>query len=268
MVLLKEITDFIKAKTRIRVLGSLDLEINNIHSINYPIGGGLSFCIFDPPKSTQLIQDTKAKAIIIRNQLSEPIQEKTIIEVDNPRLWFIRVANRFFPPKEQTDIHPTAIINHSCVKMGKNVKIGPGCTIGFDGFGYEKNENGEYEKFPHYGRVIIGDDVEICANVNIDRGALGDTVIGSGTKIDSLAHIAHNVEIGKNCIIVCLTCLAGGAKIGDGAWVAPLAGVREGIEVGENALVGMGAIVIKDVAPEDVVAGVPAKSIKKVNPDD
>jgi UDP-3-O-[3-hydroxymyristoyl] glucosamine N-acyltransferase len=106
--------------------------------------------------------------------------------------------------------------------------------------------------------------VEIKANVNIDRGTLGDTVIGKGTKIDSLTHIAHNAQIGEYCVIVCLTCIAGGVKIRDGAWVAPLAGIREGREVGENAVVGMGAIVIRDVKPGDVVAGVPAKSIKKV----
>jgi len=250
----------------VKTFGSLELETDSIHALDDIEGGGLTFYNLDIEEAHPLI--TRSKVVICRYTDHKPNFGGTIIAVDNPRLWFIRVANRFFPQKEQPDIHPTAIINYSCVELGKNVKIGPGCTIGFDGFGYEKNEDGEYEKFPHYGRVIIGDDVEIAANVNINRGTLGDTVIGSGTKIDSLAHIAHNVQIGKNCIIVCLTCLAGGVKIRDGVWVSPLVGVKEGIEIGENALAGMGAIVIRDVIPEDVVAGVPAKSIKKVNHND
>ena len=268
MVRLKEIVDFIKSKTKTEVLGSLNLEVNSIHALDHPIGGGLSFYVFNHHPQSQPLPNTKAKAIITKKQSSTPTSNKTIIKVDNPRLWFIRVANKFFPPDQQPNIHPTAILNDPYVILGKNVKIGPGCTIGFDGFGYEKNEVGEYEKFPHYGRVIIGDDVDIGANVNIDRGTLGDTVIGSGTKIDSLSHIAHNVQIGKNCIIVCLTCLSGGVKIRDGVWVAPLVGIKEGVEVGENALVGLGSIVIRDVAPKDVVAGVPAKSIKKGGSDD
>lgn len=266
MVSIRTIVSFISHNTRVETVGSLELEIDSIHALDDLEGGGLAFCNLDIGEVYPLM--TRAKAVICRYMDYTPNFDGTLIAVDNPRLWFIRVANTFFPPEAQPEIHPTAIINYPHVELGKNVKIGPGCTIGFDGFGYEKNEEGEYEKFPHYGRVIIGDAVEIAANVNIDRGTLGDTVIGSGTKIDSLAHIAHNVQIGKNCIIVCLTCLAGGVKIRDGAWVSPLVGVREGLEVGENAVVGMGAIVIRDVPSNDVVAGVPAKSIKKVNHND
>ena len=261
MVSLRTIVNFISQYTRVETFGSLELEIDSIHALDNLEGGGLAFCNLDLGEVYPLM--TRAKVVICRYADYTPNFDGTLIAVDNPRLWFIRVAKKFFPPDPQPNIHPTAIINHPYVVRGKNVKIGPGCTIGFDGFGYEKNEEGGYESFPHYGRVVIGDDVEIGANVNIDRGTLGDTVIGVGTKIDSLTHIAHNAQIGENCIIVCLTCSAGGVKIGDGAWVAPLSGVREGIEVGENAVVGMGAIVIRDVEPGDVVAGVPAKSIKE-----
>ena len=260
----REIVAFIGLSSKVSIVGSLDQIIGRLHALDAPVEGGLTFCTKSREEALPLLLASKAKAIICRDDDNYgAIPEKTLIQVGNPRLWFIRVAWRFFPPDRQPRIHPTAVLNGSHVELGKNVRIGPGCTIGFDGFGYEKNEEGEYEGFPHYGKVIIGDNVEIGANVNIDRGVLGDTVIGSGTKIDSLIHIAHNAQIGKNCIIVCLSCIAGGVKIRDGAWVAPLVGVREGIEVGENAVVGMGGIVIRDVPPNDIVAGVPAKSLKR-----
>ena len=143
------------------------------------------------------------------------------------------------------------------------MKIGPGGTIGFDGFGYEKNEEGGWESFPHYGRVVIGDNVEIKANVNIDRGNLGDTVIEAGTKIDCLTHIAHNAHIGRNCIIVCLVCIAGSAKIGDNSWIAPGAIIRNKIRVGKNVVVGMGAVVTKDVEDGVTVIGNPARRFER-----
>jgi len=111
--------------------------------------------------------------------------------------------------------------------------------------------------------VIIEDDVEIRANVNIDRGNLGDTVIGAGTKIDCLTHIAHNVQIGKNCIIVCLVCIAGSAQIGDNSWIAPGAIIRNKIKVGKNVVVGMGAVVTKDVEDDITVVGNPAHRFER-----
>lgn len=265
----REIVAFIGLSSKVSIVGSLDRNIGRLHALDAPIGGGLTFCTKSDEEALPLLVASKALAIICRDDGNyKMIPDKTLIQVDNPRLWFIRVARRFFPPDRQPRIHPTAILNGSHVELGKNVRIGPGCTIGFDGFGYEKNENGEYELFPHYGKVIIGDDVEIGANVNIDRGTLEDTVIGSGTKIDSLAHIAHNAQIGENCIIVCLTCIAGGVKIGANSWVAPLAGIRQELEIGEGSTVGMGAIVIRDVPPNDIVAGVPAKSLKRGKEDD
>lgn len=235
-------------------LGFSQAVVNRVDSIDSARKGSLTF-------NTGECRDTDASVVICSE--GAPLPGQAFLLVDNPRLAFIRVAKRFFPPDPQPDIHPTAIINRPYVVLGENVKIGPGCTIGFDGFGYEKNEEGGYELFPHYGRVIIGDDVEIMSNVSIDRGALGDTVIGAGTKIDSLTHIAHNAQIGKNCIIVALSCIAGSTRIENGAWIAPHGCVRDGVTVGEGAMVGMGAMVIKDVEPYDVVIGVPAKSIKE-----
>jgi len=225
--------------------------------------------------------------------------DKTLVAVNRPRLWFIRCVNAFFSPEEKKGIHPTAIIGKNC-EIGKNVYIGPysfigdevvigsgskihsgvhihdrvrigknvilksGCIIGTAGFGYERNDEGVLERFPHIGGVVIEDDVEIGANTCVDRGTLSDTIIGEGTKIDNLVHIAHNIVIGKHCVIVALAMIGGGAKIGDGAWIAPTACIRDGVTIGKQALVGMGAVVTKNVADHDVVIGVPARSIKKV----
>ncbi len=111
--------------------------------------------------------------------------------------------------------------------------------------------------------MIIGDNVEIGANTCIDRGTLSNTVIGNYVKIDNLCHIAHNVQIGENSTIIALSMIAGSVKIGKNCWIAPCAAIKEKLVVNDGSLVGLGAVVIRDVVSGDVVAGVPARSIKK-----
>jgi UDP-3-O-[3-hydroxymyristoyl] glucosamine N-acyltransferase len=103
----------------------------------------------------------------------------------------------------------------------------------------------------------------VGANTCIDRGTLSDTVIGRGTKIDNLAHIAHNVRVGEDCIIVALAFLGGGVVVGDGTWIGPDASVLQSLTVGSNVLVGMGTVVTKDVPDRVVVAGVPARVLRE-----
>lgn len=220
----------------------------------------LSFCKFKGDKAFEMIRSSNAGLIIC----CEPIESnKNLIIIDNPRLWFIKVVREFFMPQDAPGIHPSATINYECVEFGKNVRIGPNCTIGFNGFGFEQDEDGSYLRFPHIGKVIIGDNVEIGANTCIDRGALGDTIIGEGTKIDNLVHVAHNVKIGKNCMIIALTCLGGGVIIEDGAYVGIGASIRNQRKIGEKAFIGMGAVVVKDVDPEITVIGNPARPMKR-----
>jgi len=115
------------------------------------------------------------------------------------RLDFIRKMKKERGIKEILTMKEAIELN--ILKLGKNVKIKEGTIIGTDGFGYERNEKNELEKFPHYGKVIIQDDVDIGANCTIDRGNMHDTVIGQGTKLDNGVHVAHNVKIGKHCMI-------------------------------------------------------------------
>ncbi len=151
------------------------------------------------------------------------------------------------------------------VRIGRNTIIHSGAVIGMEGYGYYDDINGNHSRVPHLGGVIIGNNVEIGSNTCIARGCLGDTIISDDVKIDNLCHIAHNVIIGKRSKIIALTMLAGSSVIGEDVWVAPCSAVKNQVTVGNNSLVGMGAVVTKDVEPNVVVAGVPAKLLRKIN---
>ena len=263
MISANEVLEFI-GEDNYSVVGCLDQKVFGVASIYDADVGDLVFCKKVGDAKT-LLKNTKASIVICDSEIDvSEINDKTLILVKNPRLWFIRCMKHFFYSGDSApSIHPDATINWGVVSIGERVKIGAGSRIGFDGFGYEQNEDGSWEKFPHIGGVIIGDDVEIGKNTCIDRGTLGNTVIGRGTKIDNLVHIAHNALIGEDCIIVCLTCIAGGSQIGDNSWIAPGAIIRDGKKVGRNVLVGMGAIVTKDVEDGVVVVGNPARRFER-----
>lgn len=132
--------------------------------------------------------------------------------------------------------------------LGKNVKIKDGTIIGTDGWGYERNEKNELEKFPHYGKVIIGDNVDISANCTIDRGNMHDTIIGEGTKIDSGVHISHNVKIGKHSRIGVHSVLLGHCEIGDYTDIWTNVVIKEGVKIGNHVVVGVYTFVDKDIS--------------------
>ncbi|MGB4079782.1 MAG: DapH/DapD/GlmU-related protein [Bacteroidia bacterium] len=143
--------------------------------------------------------------------------------------------------------------------IGENVVIGANNVLGGDGFGYVKNEaTQEYELFPHLGGLVIEDHVHIGNNTCIDRGSLKDTIIHQGVKIDNLVHIAHNVTIGKNSLIIACSMIAGSVVIGENCWVAPSSSVRNGIYIGDNTTIGLGSVVTKSVGADETVAGNPA----------
>lgn len=153
--------------------------------------------------------------------------------------------------------------------IGRNCVIQSGASIGSDGFAFERHRDDRLEKFPHSGYVRIGDNVEICANCSIARGSLSDTVIGDGTKLDALVHIAHNVTVGRNCELTAGTVIGGSTVLGDTCWTGLNSTLKNKIRLGSNVIVASGASVIHDVPDGDIVAGVPAKSIKhKVNTDE
>jgi len=153
-------------------------------------------------------------------------------------------------------IHPGTVI-------GSNVYIKANAVIGGNGFGYVKNDEGSFDHVPHFGKVIIKDDVHIGSNTCIDRGSLSDTIIGKGVKVDNLVHIAHNVEIGEHTLVIACAMVAGSVKIGSNAWIAPAASIKNGLTIGSRTTVGMASLVLKSVEDGKTVAGVPAKELTK-----
>ena len=152
-----------------------------------------------------------------------------------------------------------SVVLYDNVRLGRNVVIHSGAVIGVDGFGYGRNPEGTLEKFPQIGAVEIEDEVEIGSNSCVARGALLNTVIGRGTKIDNLVHIAHNVRIGENCLIIAHAQIAGSVRIGNRCWLAPSCTINTGVTIGDDAMVALGSVVVHDVTPGAFVAGNPAR---------
>jgi len=133
-----------------------------------------------------------------------------------------------------------------------------GARLGADGFGYVW-DGGAHRKVPQVGGVRLGADVEVGANTTIDRGSIGDTVVGDGSKIDNLVQIGHNCRIGRHVIIVSQVGISGSTRVGDGAVLGGQAGVQGHIEIGAGARVGGQAGVTASVAPGETVSGYPAR---------
>ena len=152
-----------------------------------------------------------------------------------------------------------ATVQHALI--GNNVIIHPGARIGQDGFGYAAGSGG-LEKIPQVGRVIIQDHVEIGSNTTIDRGALDDTVIGEGTKIDNLVQIAHNVRIGRSCAIVSQVGIAGSTIIGDGVMIGGAAGIGDHLKIGDGAQLAALSGVATNVPAGARWGGQPARPMK------
>lgn len=153
-------------------------------------------------------------------------------------------------------VYPQVTIREK-VTVGRRVIIHSGTVIGSDGFGYVL-DGGKHHKIPQVGGIIIDDDVEIGANVTIDRATLGNTTIGSGTKIDNLVQIAHNVRIGKNCIIIAQVAIGGSAEISDGVILAGQVAVRDHVKIGKGVMVGGQSGVGQDIPDGQMFSGTPA----------
>lgn len=158
---------------------------------------------------------------------------------------------------QDTVIGAHVTVSHATI--GNRVTLYPGVRIGQDGFGYAMGAAGHL-KVPQLGQVVIEDDVEIGANSTVDRGAGPDTVIGMGTKIDNLVQIAHNVHIGRCCVIVSQAGVAGSSELGDFVIVGGQVGIIGHLKIGTGARIAGQSGVTRDVAPGHTVAGAPAVS--------
>jgi len=172
---------------------------------------------------------------------------------------------------EKCRIFPRVVI-YPGTTIGDRVMVHAGAVLGSDGFGYVRDAStGAYTQFPQQGTLTIEDDVEIGANATIDRGALEETRIRRGTKIDNLVHIGHNCDIGEDVILVALTGISGSSKIGRGAILAGQVGIGDHVTVGPGVMLGGQAGVLsgktvtnKSLKPGTVLWGTPARPLKQV----
>jgi UDP-3-O-[3-hydroxymyristoyl] glucosamine N-acyltransferase len=162
---------------------------------------------------------------------------------------------------EETNLFPNVTV-YPRTQIGKRVRIHGGAVIGADGFGYVL-DGAIHRKVPQIGNVVIGDDVEIGANTTIDRGALGSTVIGKGTKIDNLVQIGHNVQVGEHCIVIAQVGIAGSTKLGQYVILAGQAGIGGHLKIGNQATVGAQSGVMFDIPDGGKVLGAPAQPDKE-----
>jgi UDP-3-O-[3-hydroxymyristoyl] glucosamine N-acyltransferase len=252
------------------------------------------------PDKQNIAKTTKARAIIANPATSYDHdlirQKKVLIIVESPKLAIAKIGIAFFVKKYDSGIHHSAIIDpdavlgnnvyiganvtigkctigdnsviHSgviiadAVKIGKHVVIKSGAVLGQEGFGFERLKDGSLIKFPQLGGLIIEDNVEIGSNTCIDRGSLSDTIIGKGTKVNNLCHIAHNVVIGENVVITAQVNISGSTIIEDNVWVAPNATLRGHQRIGKGSVIGAGTVVTKNIPAFETWIGNPAKKLK------
>lgn len=252
-------------------------------------------------KKQEIAEVSPAKVIIVDSgvKYSEYLNKKgaVLLVVDNPRLTLSKIITEYFVGKKSSFIHPsveidseaivdkTVYIDAGCVigkaTIGKNtviranvciyddVVIGDNCiiqagaVIGTDGLGCSRETDGTLIKFPHLGGVIIGNNVEIGANCQIARGALSNTILSDGCKINGMCFIAHNCVLERNVWITGCTMLSGSTHVGANATIFSNVVVREQTNIGEGATIGMGSVVTKDIPSGETWLGNPAHKLEK-----
>ena len=276
-----------------RYSGPGDRVIRGVATLSDATDDHLSF--LGNPSYTSQVATTRAGAILVPNDLEGA--DPRFIRVAKPHEALADVLIRYFNTrKTPRGISPLASIAPSA-KLGNNVAIGEfttigedvvvgddtiiypnvsiydgsrigrrcilhcGVVIGSDGYGFVA-VGGRHKKIPQIGIVRIEDDVEIGANSTVDRAALGETLIGEGTKIDNLVHVGHNVRVGKHCLIVAQVGIAGSTEFGDYVVAAGQAGFSGHLKIGDRAQIGGAAAVFHDVPPDTKVVGNPAAEFR------
>lgn len=278
---------------------NLDFYIDNITDAEHTTYSTLDWVNSNKANKQTIAESSVAKVVLVDQEVkySDLLKdkEKILLVVRNPRTAIAIIGNTFFCEKAVVGIHETAIIKAGA-HIGKNVSIGPysiidkaiigdNCVIGahvhiFDdckvgndcvisdnaligdaGFGFVKDENDNWVRFPQIGGVVIGNHVEIGSFTSIDRGALSDTIIGDYSKIDSHCKIAHNNVIGNNVVITGCCSIAGSNVIEDNVWIGPNSSLKDWGHIGKDSFIGMGSVVVTKVKPNARIFGNPAKRV-------
>lgn len=286
-----EIARFLQAELR-----GPDVEVRSPRALDAVAPGTVVFAKALSAERVEQLNACSGALALVGPEFSGRLVHSHII-VSNARLAFARVTDHFFTTKLSREIAASAIVDPTAVvgadvAIGRFSTIGPGVTIGDatvirdhvvlyagtsvgkscliksravigeEGFGFDFDESGSPVRIPHLGGVEIGDDVEIGAGSVIARGTLDATQLHNRVKIDDLVFIAHNVVIGEDSLVIANAEVSGSVRIGRNCWIGPSASLINGISVGDRAYVGIGAVVLKDVAPGAVVVGNPARFLR------
>ena len=277
-----------------KLVGDPNVSIRSIATIQNASNGCISFLA--NPKYKQYLSSSSASAIIVSPEYSEDLKTSGIIS-DDPYAAYAIISSLFnshLNPYSNKDnsffVHETSSIHDSAI-IGPNVYIGPNCKIGensivhansslvmnveigknsivhfnsvlgSDGFGYAPGKDG-FIKIEQLGKLIIGDEVEIGAGCTIDRGAIENTEIHNGVKLDNQVHIAHNVILGKNSAIAASCAIAGSTKIGKNLQMGGLSGILGHLEISHDVLIGAHTLITKSInKPGNYVGIMPAQDI-------
>lgn len=281
--------------------GSSAIRLRGASSSTEPQSETVTFLRAWNEASHALVLAHDATLFIVPRDAPSDLAADRIIRADNPRLAYAQVVRDYLVGPREPGIAPTAVVEEgailaddvivehfavieSGVKVGpgstvgshavlkKGVTLGAGCrvgshtVVGTQGFGYEFDDDGNPILIPHLGGVVIGDDVEIGNHVSIAQGTIDPTVIRSHVKIDDCVFIAHNVQIDEASYIIAGAEISGSVTIGKRVWISPEVTVINKVSIGDDALVGIGAVVTRNVPENTVVSGVPAKILRERHP--
>ena len=276
------------------VIGDSSLQISAIGTIQHTSPGCITFLA--NPKYKKYLNNTSASAIIVSPEFKDNI--KAGIVVNDPYLAYAKISslykkylNPYDSKKSSYFIHESSDVDESVI-IGPNVFIGPDCKIGqdsiihantslvmnveigknsivhfnsvlgSDGFGYAPHKNG-YTKIEQLGKLIVGDNVEIGAGCTLDRGAIENTIIHNGVKLDNLVHIAHNVILGENSAIAASCAIAGSTIIGKNLQMGGLSGILGHLEITDDVLIGAHTLITKSINESGNYVGImPAQEHK------
>lgn len=291
---LLELSKLINAK----LIGDGEAIVDNLSTIQNSNKTSLTF--LSNKKYSKYIKTSEAKAFIVHQDFVNEDDKKNFLVSEDPYLSYAMASKLFRPfyiDLNNSGIHSTAIVSsdakignnvsiganvyigpncvigdNSCiqpnvslvcnVKLGSNCNIFPGTVLGSDGFGYAPTKNA-YVKIEQLGSLVIGDNVEIGAGCTIDRGALDDTIIHDGVKLDNQIHIAHNVDLGKNSAIAACCAIAGSTVIGENFRMGGLSGVLGHLSITDNVSVGAHTLITKNISEGGEYIGImPAQNPK------
>lgn len=287
---IKFISEYIEAS----IVGDVDLQIDNIATIEKAVKGSITF--LSNPKYKKLLDTTNASAVIVKDGV-QTNENTTLLMCDDPYLAFAKLSKLFNNEidfsngtfQDRSFIHdsadlgrdviigPNVFIGENCVigdqtviypnttilkdvSIGEACRIHPNSVLGSDGFGFAPEKDG-YQKIEQLGGLEIGQNVEIGAGCTIDRGAISDTLIGDGVKLDNQIHIAHNVSLGSNSAIAACCAIAGSTKIGKNFKMGGLSGVLGHLEICDDVTVGAHTLITKSIkSPGNYIGIMPAQN--------